>query len=144
LRVLGWLAIAYPLIFTVQMISYKIQSTGPVPQEIVSYLIENKDWRNRLAVIVLAVIIAPLAEEFIFRGYLYRVLRKYCGRIIAALVSSLIFAIIHLHIPSIAGLFVLALILILIYERTSTLWAPVLMHASFNAISACLALLWPN
>ena len=45
------------------------------------------------------------------------------------LISASVFAAIHAHIPSLAGLFVLAVALTLVYEGAGSLWAPILMHS---------------
>ena len=92
----------------------------------------------------MAVVVAPVAEEVVFRGYLYGVLRRYGGRIPAILVSSLLFAAIHVHLPSLLGLGVLAVILCLLYERTGSLWSTIAMHAAFNASTLVMLVLWPD
>lgn len=140
----GWLLAAYPLILVAQIISHEHLARDSGPQEIVSFLINNPTFGDQLTVVLLAVVVAPIAEELIFRGYLYGVLRKYTGRLSAILLSSLLFAAIHLHAPSFAGLFILAVVLALVYERTGSLWAPIAMHAVFNAVSVFLAINWPD
>ena len=92
----------------------------------------------------MAVIVAPVAEEIIFRGYFYGVIRRFGGRIPALLTSSLLFAAIHVHLPSIPGLFILAMILCFLYERTASLWAPIALHAAFNATTIVFLILWPE
>jgi len=140
----GWLLAAYPLILLAQFISYQLASANAAPQELVTFLMDSESWQDKAIVIGLAVVIAPVAEELIFRGYIYGVMKKYGGRIVAILVSSALFAVIHLHAPSLAGLFILAVVLVLVYERTGSLWAPILMHATFNAVSVAAALFWPQ
>lgn len=139
-----WLAIAYPPILLAQLASYNLFPGDPQPQEVVKFLLQNPTWQSRSAVIGLALFAAPLAEETIFRGYLYGILRKLGGRFAALSISSLLFAAIHLHLPSFAGLFLLGLSLALLYEKTRSLWVPFAMHALFNGISVCLAIFWPD
>ena len=118
--------------------------TGDDSQLIVRYFLEHPDLRHRGAVILMAVIVAPVAEEVIFRGYFYGVIRRYGGRIPAILTSSLLFAAIHAHLPSVPGLILLATILCLLYERTGSLWGPITMHAAFNASTIVSLMLWPE
>lgn len=139
-----WLIVTYPLILAVQAAVQRVFGTADDSQQIVRYFIEHPDPRHRIAVIVMAVFVAPVAEEVIFRGYFYGVIRRYGGRIPALLTSSLLFAAIHVHIPSIPGLTLLAVILCLLYERTATLWAPITMHALFNASTIAILLIWPE
>ena len=113
-------------------------------QLIVRYFLEHPDPRHRAAVIFMAVIVAPVAEEILFRGYFYGVIRRFGGRLPAILTSSLLFAAIHVHLPSMLGLGILAVILCLLYERTGSLWATITMHATFNAITIVALILWPE
>jgi len=82
--------------------------------------------------IPLAVIGAPLFEEFIFRGLIFGGLLRSFGLWPAALASSAIFACLH---PPIAMLpvFCLGVAAALTYARTRSLLAPMLAHATYNA-----------
>ena len=104
-------------------------------QDMVRFLAENRSLAARLVVAVSAVIFAPFQEEMIFRGYIYGVARRYGGPLAGMVCTSLLFAAIHLHAPSFAGLFVLAMCLTLAYEWTGSLFVPMLMHAMFNSIT---------
>lgn len=139
-----WLALGYPILMLAQAISYHVAGIETPPQEILIFLLEHTGFLDRFTVLGLAVVVAPLAEEFIFRGYLYGVVRKYGGRWCAIGSTSLLFAAIHLHAPSFAGLFLLGCLLAVVYERTRSLWVPVCMHMVFNAVSVLMALLWPD
>ena len=114
------------------------------PQPLLQFLVEHADLRNRLLLILSAIVIAPISEELIFRGYIFGVLRRYAGRWWAMVISASVFAAIHAHVPSLAGLFVLAVALTLVYEGAGSLWAPVLMHALFNGVTVIFTLAWPD
>ncbi len=139
-----WLAITYPLILAAQAFVQKVFGSSDDSQLIVKYFLEHPDLKHRAAVIFMAVIVAPVAEEVLFRGYFYGVMRRYGGRLPALLTSSLLFAAIHVHLPSLLGLGILAVILCLLYERTGSLWAPITMHAAFNASTIVLLILFPE
>lgn len=84
---------------------------------------------------VLVIVIAPLAEEFFFRGFFYRALRNRMGIALAATLDGIVFGAIHAGGSPIAVLPVLAVlgvIFCLIYERTGTLFATISMHALNN------------
>jgi membrane protease YdiL (CAAX protease family) len=83
----------------------------------------------------MAVIVAPVAEEVIFRGYLYPVVKKYAGTTVALLLTAVLFAVLHGHVPSIPALTMLAVCLGLAYEKSGSLLVPMIMHAVFNAVS---------
>jgi len=97
---------------------------------------------GKLLVILLAVGVAPIVEEFIFRGYLYGTAKTFVGFPGAMLASSALFAAIHLHVPVLAGLFLLSVGLTVIYEFTRVIWVPVLVHSGFNAIMLTASLIW--
>ena len=140
----GWLLMFLPLVYLIQAITYAISGPDQSPQAIVDFLLQNKGWQARALVFGIAVIAAPVTEELIFRGCLYGVLRKSRGRTAAIVMSSVLFALIHGHLPSLPGLFVLAVGLTFVYERCGSLWAPIAMHAGFNGLTIITAVLWPE
>lgn len=90
---------------------------------------------------VAAVIVAPLAEEIVFRGYLYPVAKRFCGPAGGILFSSLVFAAAHGNVVALLPLFVLAVLLCLIYEFTGSIWASISVHFLFNAATVAIQLL---
>jgi membrane protease YdiL (CAAX protease family) len=89
---------------------------------------------------LLGCVVAPVAEETIFRGYIYGVLKRYTGGLTAGVISAGMFAAMHLSVSSLPALFVLALCFTLAYEATGSLLVNILMHALFN-LSMFLVLL---
>ncbi len=83
-------------------------------------------------VLPLALIAAPLFEEFIFRGLIFGGLRRSFGVWPAALASAAVFAIVHPAI-SMVPVFLMGVGAALVYERTRRLLAPMLLHAVYNA-----------
>lgn len=93
----------------------------------------------------IAVIVAPIVEEIVFRGILFRALGDRIGVWLGALISSAIFALIHIEVVvsqpvALGGLFAVGMVLALAYHWTGNLLVPVLGHAVFNAASIGLAL----
>ena len=99
------------------------------------------DWTMRSYVIIQALIIAPIGEECLFRGFLFNIIRDKWGTVAGAAISSLAFASIHFSLPQLIPLFVLALLQCRLYMKTRTLVAPILVHFIFNAISVMAAIL---
>lgn len=96
-------------------------------------------------------VLAPLIEEFLFRGLLQTYFKKRLGRAAAILLSALAFAFFHYspvqglgNVSLIFALFLLGGFLGFIYERQKSLWAPIGLHMSFNAISAIRILFIPE
>jgi membrane protease YdiL (CAAX protease family) len=90
-------------------------------------------------ILALAVVAAPLCEEFIFRGLIYGGLRRSMGAPQAMLMSAAIFAVVHPPL-SMLPVFVLGLCTAWTYERSKTLLAPMLVHAAYNAVILSLQL----
>ena len=80
----------------------------------------------------LALIAAPLFEEFIFRGLIFGGLRRSFGVWPATLASAALFAIVHPAF-SIIPVFILGVCAALVYERSRSLLAPMIVHAVYNA-----------
>ncbi|WP_343730101.1 type II CAAX endopeptidase family protein [Duganella sp.] len=84
-------------------------------------------------ILALAVVAAPLCEEFIFRGLIYGGLRRSMNAVPAMVMSAAIFAVVHPPL-SMLPVFVLGLCAAWTYERSKTLLAPMLVHATYNAV----------
>lgn len=85
-----------------------------------------------LLITLLAVVIAPLSEEFLFRAFLYRSLKSYLSPTMAAIVSSLVFACMHFNWLSMLPLFILGVWLCRSYEDSGNIWVPIILHSLFN------------
>jgi membrane protease YdiL (CAAX protease family) len=126
---------AYPLIFLGDVITQRLLRGPPEKQPIVEMFSESSTMEQRIIIIVLAVSLAPLAEEFIFRFFLYGVAKRYVGRVVGVVLSALLFAAVHGHLPSFAPLFVLGTCFAIAYEWSGSILVPMTMHALFNAVT---------
>jgi len=88
-----------------------------------------------LVALVVGTLVAPLAEEAFFRGFLLAGLRKYWGLGWALVASAALFALLHFTPTVIVPLFVLGLLLGLLYVRTNSLGPGILMHATVNSLA---------
>lgn len=96
-----------------------------------------------ILVFISLVVLPPLAEETLSRGFLYLGLRTKLPIVAAAIVTSIIFAIAHLQFGSGAPLlwsaaidtFILSLVLVFVREKTNALWAPIGLHAIKNGLA---------
>jgi hypothetical protein len=126
---------AYPLISVADAITRRFAGSGSSKQSIVELFNGSHTMDQRVMIIVLAVAIAPIAEEFVFRFFLYGVLRRYVGRLGGLIFTALLFAAVHAHLPSFAPLFVLAVCFTLAYEWSGSILVSMTMHSVFNALS---------
>ena len=88
-----------------------------------------------LLLVTLAVIMAPVIEELIFRGCIYRFLKSQTSLLVAQVISGCIFSIMHANLLSFVPLILVGILLARIYEKTGSLYAPIWFHALFNAFS---------
>jgi membrane protease YdiL (CAAX protease family) len=133
-----------PVVLLMQWLGSVVGGEAMENQPLLDFWLQSKDPLDRLTVILMAVVVAPVAEEILFRGFLYGVARRYVGRIWALLAASLLFAAIHVHLPVLPALFVFAVALTIVYEVTGSLWAAIAMHALFNGSSLAASVLWPD
>lgn len=107
-----------------------IDSTGFQPPTLACSLI----W------FVLTVIIAPLFEEFIFRGAVMTLLKPYGGGM-AIFVSAFCFGIYHGNFQQFFYAFVLGIVLGYIAYATNSIFCTTFLHAMFNGVSGILMIL---
>jgi len=102
-------------------------------QELVRALMEDERLRTNPLVLIAIVLVVPLLEEVLFRGFVQSALRVTIGPVPALLAASLLFAILH-DIQSALPVFVVGLTLGAIFERTGSVWASAGAHALFNGL----------
>jgi membrane protease YdiL (CAAX protease family) len=134
---------AYPLVLLAEFVTQKLSRGTLEKQGIVELFNASSTLEQRILIILLAVTVAPLAEEFFFRFFLYGVVKRYFGRGVGVMASALLFAAVHAHLPSFAPLFVLGICFTIAYEWSGSLLVSMTMHALFNAL-ALTALAFPE
>ncbi len=107
-------------------------------QETVKLLQESDDPVVLGLMAFAAVIAAPLCEEVVFRGYFYPVLKKFGGMFPAAICSALVFAAAHGNLTALLPLFIFGGVLVFLYEKTGSIWAPIAAHFCFNGSTVAL------
>lgn len=145
-RALGWaviiliaaLAFEYAYELTLQAIGWH-----PPSQTAVELLNNAPLWPTGIYLAFFAVVLAPVAEEFIFRGVLFTFVKNLGFPKTAWIVVSLLFALVHGDVGIFVPLFFLALLLTWLYEKTENLLAPIIAHALFNAVNL-IGLIYQN
>jgi membrane protease YdiL (CAAX protease family) len=114
----------------------------PIPQEWLSFYFEHLPQGPAEVALgaMSVVVVAPLAEEILFRGLVHRLVRRLWGATGATMIASLAFAILHLEPWYLLALFGLGVLLSLIYEATGSLTPCVITHGAHNGISYFLLL----
>lgn len=112
----------------------------PADQTAVALMAAAKSLWLKIYLGAFAVVLAPVAEEFIFRGMLFPFVKQLGYPRLAWFGTSALFALIHLDVAIVVPLFAFALALAWLYEKTDNLLAPIAAHSLFNA--ANLAVLY--
>ncbi len=84
---------------------------------------------------IVTILLAPIAEESLFRGVLYPMIKQHGFPRAALWGTSVVFALIHFNVAIFVPLLLLALLLVWLYEKTDNLLAPIAAHATFNAVN---------
>ena len=126
---------AYPLIGLSELINQRFLGGGSSKQSIVEFFSASQTLKERILIIVFAVAIAPIVEEFVFRFFIYGVLKRYVGCLLGVILSSLLFAAAHAHLPSFVPLFVLGSCFAIAYEWSGSILVSMTMHSLFNSLT---------
>jgi membrane protease YdiL (CAAX protease family) len=87
---------------------------------------------------VVAVALAPVAEEVLFRGILYPTVKQLGHPRLALWLTALLFGAIHMNLMAMMPLTVVAVLFTLLYEQTNDLLVPILAHSVFNSVNFAL------
>ena len=93
-------------------------------------------WLNALIAVVAGGILIPFAEEVYFRGLWYTALRTRLSFIPATLISSFLFGLGHIDsVAVVAASTVIGIVNAIAYEKSQSLWLPIIIHAVNNTIA---------
>ncbi len=131
------------------LLTYLFFPTVDISQAAVVFLMQLKAFPRLFIVMMSAIILAaPFFEEAIFRALLQNSLKRKMPFKYALLVSSLLFALLHMspdqgwgNLPLTCSFFVFSLYLGFIYERKRSLLAPIALHMTFNSVNVMRILL---
>lgn len=137
------LAVLWPLNYAWKLLLDRLGLDAPA-QDLVTAFLQSERPVEIAVVFFFAVVVAPLAEELLFRVGLFRWLRGRAPRAVALLAPALVFAALHPYLAVVAPLFVFAIMLSLAYERSGHPLTPIVAHSLFNLHTLLLALVgWP-
>lgn len=134
-------AIPFALTGAVVLGAFAAGEPGSLPSRLPA-LDPAAEWARALSpagamkAVIISAILAPLVEELVFRGFLYRAWERQWGWVPSAFLTSACFGMFHYY--NFAGSFLASVVLICVLRRTGTLRAPILVHAAFNVLVS-----WP-
>lgn len=134
-RIVYALLMYFGLLILVRVVVAQIVSQVDLNQEQVTgfeSVASNFDlWLGFLAIVV----IAPIVEETLFRGFIFKGLQNSFGFWPAAIVSAGLFALAHGQLNVALDTFILGLFLAYLFSKSDSIWPSVILHASKNAIA---------
>ena len=136
----GWAAAGIG-IFYVAVAIYSAIVQPDAEQTVAQDLGADQGTFGMIAAGFMVICVAPVAEEFFFRGFFYKALRSRYTVLVAAAIDGLLFGVIHYDFSGADALLilpplgVLGFIFCLVYERTGSLYPVIALHALNNAIA---------
>src|SRR5690606_8601947 len=103
----------------------------------------SRYYEYALAFITL-VVIAPVAEETLVRGYLYGKLRRVTSAAGAIIITSLLFSLMHFQWNVALAVLPLGILLAVLRETTGSIWAGILLHMLKNGLAFYFLYVSPN
>jgi len=133
--IIGWLAglagISLLQRFSVDVMDrFHFEAKEQMPVEVVR---NAHSWLTIVVLGVLTVVLVPAVEEMLFRGILYPAIKGRGYPRLALWGSAVAFGVVHGNLMGFLPLTFFAVLLVLVYELTGNLLAPILAHGLFNA-----------
>lgn len=135
----GIVPILLALLFLTSVLAKAFSYDLPAQTVVEIYLRESRG-RALVFFTLLVVVLGPIFEEIIFRGFAYTALRTRCGTPVAMTLTALIFSVVHLNLAAFLPIFFLGLFLAYLYEKTGSLVPSMTAHVLHNGIMVCLTL----
>jgi membrane protease YdiL (CAAX protease family) len=144
-RALGWMALVFVSFYVFTAAWVAIVGGNPNDQKLPKELGADKSTVALVAVAILVSVVAPVCEEFFFRGFFYGALRNWRGVVPAAVITGLVFGAIHAGSADAEFLPPLAFFgfaLCLLRERTGSLYPCVVLHCANNSLAFGVSQSW--
>lgn len=107
----------------------------PEIQEVVKWVLEEKSPFTLMSLVFFGIIVAPIIEEILFRGFLQSALKNTFGSRYAIMISAFLFSGVHMDLFALMQIFILGILLGYLYEKTQTLIAPIVVHILHNSLT---------
>jgi len=122
----------------------KLTGVKLADQPLVDFFRGSSPVAAKSIVVLLVVVEAPLLEEPVFRGIMFRGFARSMPMWAAMLLSGFLFALVHVNAATFIPLWFIGIAFAWLYAKTGTILAPMLVHCMFNTINVFLAFLFPD
>jgi membrane protease YdiL (CAAX protease family) len=124
---------AIPAVIGISLVNQYLWNGQGGSNPILEVALASQDWWALGFFLLTAAVAAPIFEEIVFRGFLLPSLTRYVPVNGAIGLSALIFACAHLSLSEVLPLTTLGIVLGLVYTRSRSLFAVMLLHALWNS-----------
>ena len=104
-------------------------------QAVVRWVLEEQSTFILVSLLLFGIIIAPIIEEIIFRGFFQPALKNALGGRYAIVAGASLFAAVHMDAFAFLQIFILGILLGYLYEKTKTLAASIVVHILHNSLT---------
>ena len=125
---IGWLGISLGICLSVAVSIFGISEQDEAFKQ-VNELIESQPFWLKIASVG---IIIPIQEELMYRGLIYKNIEQRYNHIKAAVISSTVFAVMHMNLSQGIYAFLMGFVLAFIYQKTKNIYACITFHCSAN------------
>ncbi len=140
-----WAAAAYVTYVVIGQLWINLLDLQDETDDITDKLKDDPTAATVAGIAIFAVVIAPIAEEVVFRGFVFPALRSKLNVAWAAIVTGVLFGLVHVFgspIGFLVPLAVLGTVLCLLYWKTGSLYPCIALHAANNCLALGAALEW--
>lgn len=144
---LKWLAIAYPIMIAANLAWRTILTAlgfERVIQDPVKLVLDGGTPLEQSLIYGMIVLVAPVCEELVFRGVIFRYFHQRLSLALALLLSAAFFAAVHFNLYTFVPLLVIGITLALAYRESGNILSSIAFHAAFNSINLLLILFFPE
>lgn len=120
------------------LLAYFIPNYDPTSDP--GHLIDETKWSMWWLMLLSTVIVAPIMEEVLFRGFLFPVFARRFGIIIGSVIVSMMFGLMHLSLAATPLTFIAGLILCYMYVRFRSIVPGISLHVINNLIAAVMTM----
>ncbi len=113
-------------------------------QQVVEMFKAVKDPKVMAFFAIFAIVLAPIAEEMVFRVFLFNIGRRYGGFWAGGILSAVLFGLAHGDVFVLVPLALGGLLLCFVYYRTGNAYASMITHGLFNSLTVFALLFAPN
>jgi len=135
---------AVPIVVVAYLIASKLLGSQGSSNPIITLVLDAARSSDFMATVLFYTtlgVLAPFVEETLFRGFLYRSLRKYVGVGTSIFASGALFAAVHMDAGAVVPLMALGCLFAFVFERTKSLVPCMIAHGMWNSGTFTLVLL---